>query len=292
MHARSQSCHECAIIFGMAAINGGNPAKYFGKMMCQERLARGWTLREFAARSGINYTTASLIENGKRPPNAKAAAACDAVFDPRRAWFTSYYAELQQWSEVPAAFRDWTEREDEAATLRVWSPSIIHGTQQTEAYASALMRTYPGVTEETLNGRLAARMDRQRRLYSREVRIWFIVDELSLYREVGTPDVMSAQMRRLAEIARLPNVTLQILPPVGHPMTGSEVILADDALYAEHAVSGFVYGGQPVATVDVLFDTLRSECHKASETLALLERLAEAWTGGKAPTAGLTADLA
>ena len=98
----------------MTAINGrsyakpeGNPAKHFGKQMRKERLARGWTLREFAARSGINYTTASLIENGKRPPNERAAAACDKIFPERKNWFTEYYAELQEWSEVPAAFKDW-----------------------------------------------------------------------------------------------------------------------------------------------------------------------------------------
>jgi Domain of unknown function (DUF5753) len=99
-------------------------------------------------------------------------------------------------------------------------------------------------------------------------------------------------MRRLAEIASLPTVTLQVLPAVGHPVTGSEIILADDSLYAEHAVSGFVYNGEAVRTVDMLFDTLRSECHKASESLVLLGRLAEAWTGGKVPTAEPTVDRA
>jgi hypothetical protein len=151
--------------------------------MQKERLARGWSLREFAARTGINYSTASLIENGKRPPTEKAAAACDDVFPDRRGWFTEYCAELQEWSEVPAAFKDWTEREDKASALRVWSPGIVH------------------------------------------------------------------------------------------------------------AGGGFVYSGETVTALERIFDTVRSECHKASESLALLERLAEAWrTGGKAPTAGPTAE--
>jgi transcriptional regulator with XRE-family HTH domain len=289
-----------ATIFAMAAINSGsyakpegNPAKHFGKQMRKERLARGWTLREFAARSGINYTTASLIENGKRPPNERAAAACDKVFPERKNWFTEYYAELQEWSEVPAAFKDWTEREDSSAVLRVWSPSIVHGTLQTEDYARALLRTYPGVSEDVVAARLAARMARQQRLFSRDVLVWFIVDELSLFRLVGSHAVMAGQMRRLAEVAALPNVTLQILPPVGNPVTGSEIILADDSVYAEHAASGFVYTGETVNALDRLFDTLRAECHKASESLALLERTREAWatTGARAaipePTAGV-----
>jgi transcriptional regulator with XRE-family HTH domain len=267
----------------------GNPAKYFGRQMRKERLARGWSLREFAAQSGINYTTASLIENGHRPPNAKVAKACDRVFKERKGWFSDYYAELQEWSEVPAAFKDWTEREDQSTTLHVWSPVIVHGILQTEDYAAALLRTYPAVTEEAVAARLATRMERQRRLFSRDIRAWFLVDQLSLYRQVGSNETMANQMCHLAEVAELPNVTLQILPPVGHPLTGSEVIIADDSVYAEHVADGFVYTGETLNALDRLFDTLRAECHKASESLALLERMATAWTGGNPLTAGLTA---
>ena len=107
-------------IDGVAVNNGGNPATHFGRQMHKERLARGWSLREFAARTGINIGHASRIENGKRPPTENVAAACDAAFPERKGWFTEYYQELSTWSEVPAAFKDWTEHEDRAATLRVW----------------------------------------------------------------------------------------------------------------------------------------------------------------------------
>ena len=153
-----------ATLLGMAVNNGGNPATHFGRQMRKERLARGWSLREFSARTGINIGHASRIENGKRPPTENVAAACDAAFPERKGWFTEYYEELSTWSEVPAAFRDWTEHEDQAATLRVWSPGIVHGLLQTEDYARALLSTYPGVTGEAVGARLAARMERQRRL--------------------------------------------------------------------------------------------------------------------------------
>jgi hypothetical protein len=172
------------------------------------------------------------------------AVACDLVFPERHGWFADYYAELQEWSEVPAAFRNWTEREDKAGALRVWSPGIVHGLLQTEAYAAALLRTYPGVTDDAVAVRPDARMRRQRRLFSRDVLTWFIIDELSLYQLVGSPEIMAGQMRRLAEVAAMPVVTLQVLPPVAHPATGSEIIVADDSAYAEHAAGGFVYSGK------------------------------------------------
>jgi hypothetical protein len=100
---------------------------------------------------------------------------------------------------------------------------------------------------------------------------------------------MAAQLRRLLSVAGMPNVTLQVLPAVSHPATGSEIIIADDSAYAEHAASGFVYTGETVTGLSRVMDRLRSECCKASESVALLERMAEAWTtGGNPLSAGLT----
>ena len=256
--------------------------------MKKERLARGWSLREFSARTGINIGHASRIENGKRPPTGKVATACDLAFPERRGWFCEYYAEMSTWSEVPAAFKDWTEREDRAAALRVWSPGIVHGLLQTPDYARALLATYPGVTDQAVSARLAARMDRQRRLFTRDALAWFIVDELSLYRQVGSPETMTAQMRHMMTVARMPKMTMQVLPAVAHPATGSEIIIADESAYAEHAASGFTYIGETVTALARIFDALRSECRKASESITLLERMAEAWTGGSPLTAGPT----
>jgi hypothetical protein len=257
--------------------------------MKKERLARGWTLRELSARTGINFSHLGRIENGHRPPTEKVAIACDSAFPERRGWFLEYYAEMGTWSEVPAAFKDWTEREDRAASLRVWSPSIVHGLLQTEDYARALLSTYPGVTGEAINARLAARMKRQRRLFARDALAWFVVDELSLYRQVGTPEVMTAQMLHMVSVAAMPNVTLQVLPAVAHPATGSEIIITDEWVYAEHAASGFAYSGETLAALARIFDSLRGECRRVSESAALLERMAEAWTGGSPLTAGPTA---
>jgi uncharacterized protein DUF5753 len=78
--------------------------------------------------------------------------------------------------------------------------------------------TYPGVSAETVAARLASRMARQARLFERDVLVWFVVDALSLCRLVGSTATMAGQMRRLGEVAALPNVTIQILPAVAHPV--------------------------------------------------------------------------
>jgi transcriptional regulator with XRE-family HTH domain len=277
----------------VAVNGGGNPATHFGRQMRKEREAHGWSLREFAARTGVNIGLASRIETGKRPPTEKVALACDGAFPERKGWFCEYYAELQTWSEVPAAFKDWSELEDKAVSLRDWSPSIVTGLLQTEAYAEALLRTFPGVSDETVSARLATRMERQRRLFARDVLALFITDELSLYRLTGSREVMGGQMHHLAEIASLPNVTVQVLPAVANPGVTSGFVIADEAAYTEHIAGGLVYPtGETVSALMRIFDTLRGECYRVSESAALLERLADQWTGGSLPTAGPTAGTA
>jgi transcriptional regulator with XRE-family HTH domain len=277
----------------MAAHNGSNPAAHFGRQMRKEREAHGWTLREFAARTGINFSHLGRIENGHRPPTEKIALACDAVFPGRKGYFTELYAEVSTWA--PPGFRDWTEHEEKTETLRDWSPTVVTGLLQTADYARSVLETSPGATEEIVSTRLATRMERQRRLFAREVRAWFIIDEPSLRRLGGSAEVMAGQMRHLTEVARLPQVTVQVLPPVVHPAGASGFVITDTAGYVEHVTGGYVYTEpETVTRLDILFDTLRAECYRASESLALIKEVGEIWAhhGASPATATPTAGTA
>jgi transcriptional regulator with XRE-family HTH domain len=278
---------------GMRANSDNSAATHFGRQLQKERVARGWSLREMAARTGIDFTTLSRIENGNRPPNERLARACDKVFPERNGWFFDYYEESQTW--MPAGFRDWPEIENKAARLRVWSPSILPGLLQTEQYARALLETWPDVTPDVVCARLAGRMERQRRLLTRREPplLRYIIDHTALYRLVGSPRTMAEQMTHLLDVAARPNVTMHVLPSVGHPATQSGFVLASDATYTEHAVGGLVFS--EAGTVDVvarLFDALRDECYRVSESLTIIRKAGEVWTGESQATAGQTAGTA
>jgi hypothetical protein len=264
--------------------------------MRKERLARGWSLAEFSQRTGINAGHLSRIENGRRPATRKVAEACDAVFRERRGWFTDWYDESLTWSEVPAGFRNWTEIEDKAASVRAWSPGVIHGLLQTEDYARSLLATAPEVTDEAVTTRLTARMERQRRSLLRDgdpPTAWFIIDELSLHRLVGSPEIMAAQLRHLMYVAAMPRVTAQVLPAVAHPAGASGFLLADESAWVEHVVGGFVYTGETVSSLSRLFDSLRGESYRVSESATLLEGMCELWATGASPAIPtLTAETA
>jgi uncharacterized protein DUF5753/helix-turn-helix protein len=261
--------------------------------MKKERLARGWTLRELAAKTGVNFSHLGRIENGHRPPTETVALACDKVFPERKGWFAEYYAESRTW--MPPGFRDWPEYENKATRLSEWSPGIITGLLQTADYARGLLETASGVTAEVVTARLASRMARQRRVLFRDEppTALYIIDHAALYRLVGSADAMAGQMAHLADVASLPNVTLQILPAVAHPATQSGFMVADDAAYTEHVLGGLVFTEpETVTSLGRLFDTLRAESYRASESAAIIRRAGALWTGESRATAEPMAETA
>lgn len=120
------------------------------------------------------------------------------------------------------------------------------------------------------------------------------MDEVALYRMVGSPEITAGQMRHLLDVAAMQNVTLQAMPLVAHAANASGFIIAGDAAYTEHVAGGFTYTGERLSPFLRLFDTLRYECRRVSETTELIERMYESWTatGGSPPTPMPTAATA
>lgn len=276
----------------MAGKQGENLALgHFGRQMRKERTARGWGLDELSRATGVNAGHLSRIERGARPPTEAIADAMDAVFPERRGWFREYWQDSREWT--PPGYRSWPEYEDKAASLRAWMPGILHGLLQTEGYARAILETSTDAAEEITRVRLASRLERQRRVLGRTgpPQATFIIDQLSLYREVGSPEVMAEQCAHLASLAARQNITIQVHPAVAHPAGASEFIITDAAGYAEHVLGGGVYtDDQSLSTLDRLFDRLRGECYRVSESLALIREVGGyLWTGERAASQAPTA---
>jgi transcriptional regulator with XRE-family HTH domain len=267
---------------GVSGSNGKGVAGHFGRQMRRDRLAHGWSITELAKRTGVNGAHLGRIESGLRPPSVRVADALDKAFPERRGWYLLWLDDIRSAPEVPATFRSWSDYEDQSATLRLWTPLIVDGLFQTEDYARALIAV-TGVTGEVTAARLGARMERQRRVLGR-CRISYVLDQSALYRLVGSPEIMEAQLRHLLDVAVMPNIVLQVMPEVAHDAMAANYVLADDAVWSEHVVTGGVYTDPAiVAAVATRHDILRGECLKVSESLALIERLAEQWTGGNQP---------
>jgi hypothetical protein len=233
----------------------------------------------------------SRIENGKRPPTESFAGQCDRVFPGRNGWFTEFFEESRGWLALPAWLRDWASHEQGTRVLRDWCPSIVTGLLQTEDYAQAVIETGPCITEDEISARVAARMGRQQRALMRDdpPAAWFLLDYFALLRRVGTPEVMAGQMRHLTAVARLPHVTIQVVPGAAHAGMLGGFTVTDKAAYAESVARGQVFeDDETVNALSLRFDTLRGSACRVADSTSLTEQAADLWTGASRAIARTT----
>lgn len=127
------------------------------------------------------------------------------------AWASKY-------GEIPEWFQLYVELEPAASRLREYHTELVTGVAQTRDYATAVVRTDvegKGVSEEVIVERVEIRL-RRADLLTRESppppRFDVVLNESVIRRPVGGPAVMAAQLRHLAELMDLPNLSLRILP--------------------------------------------------------------------------------
>jgi hypothetical protein len=269
-----------------------DPAAYFGRQVRKERTARGRSLHDFGQMIVYHPTAISRIENGRRPPSEAFADQCDRVFPERTGWFHEFFLESRGWLALPAWLRDWASHERSTRALRDWCPSIVTGLLQTEDYARQVSATTPLVGDDEVSARVAARMARQQRVLLREDNppvSWFLLDFFSLLRQVGSAEVMVAQLQHLQAVARLPHVTIQVVPPIAHAGNLGGFTVTDKAAYAESVVRGQVFEVDgTVADLSLRFDTLRGSACSAPESIRVLRQAADLWSGARRRTARRT----
>ncbi|RDG38427.1 helix-turn-helix domain-containing protein [Streptomyces corynorhini] len=125
-----------------------------------------------------------------------------------RGWWEAYGG------AIPPRYRDFISLESQASTARTLETSVVPGLLQTREYARAVTRAaLEGVPAAAVDALTEVRLARQAVLRTTTpLRLHAVLDEAVLRREVGGPGVMREQLRRLSELARLPQVCLQVLP--------------------------------------------------------------------------------
>lgn len=124
---------------------------------------------------------------------------------------------------IPANFDVYVGFETAAQKITTYQPSLVPGLLQTPGYAGALIRAVnPSASDDAHARRLELRLKRQTIVTRkhRPVTLDVVLHESTLRSNVGGADVMQAQLRHLAEVGKLPNVTVRVLPfsagaPVG-----------------------------------------------------------------------------
>ena len=168
---------------------------------------------------------------------------------------------------------------------RSFEPLVVPGLLQTEAYARSILSTRMGATPEELDEAVVARLERQR-ILGREhpPELWVILDEAVLRRPVGGPGVMREQLACLTEVARRPNIAIQVIPfgaGAHEGLRGGAFIVADfdgaaTIAYQDAASSGqIIEDAADVEALAVTWDTLRLDALPRAASISLITSLCE-----------------
>jgi transcriptional regulator with XRE-family HTH domain len=159
----------------------------------------------------------------------------------RPGWWREYEDVMPGW------FQNYVGLEAAARVLRTYETHFVPGLLQTSEYARAVLAsTTPPLSGRDLDRGVALRTTRQKVLTrSDPLRVWAIMDEAALRREVGGPEVYRGQLEHLLTLLERPNVALQVLPLSSgvHAGGGSFSLLRfgdpdlPDVVYVEQLVS-------------------------------------------------------
>ena len=157
------------------------------------------------------------IEQGQRTPTEQFINACETVpelgANGALRELREQLRELLKQRAHPGWFANWPDREARAVSLKNYQLAVVPGLLQTEDYARALLTDKIGRSPDEVDDLVAARMERQAILErERPPELWMVIDEAVLHRPVGGTYVMRDQLAHLAEMARRPNIVLQVIP--------------------------------------------------------------------------------
>ncbi|MBZ9642940.1 helix-turn-helix transcriptional regulator [Streptomyces sp. PSKA30] len=254
----------------------------YGKLVRLFRERAGLTQQALADAIGYSLEQVASVEQGRRPAKVAFTEAAERVLGAGGALLV--LQEDVDRAKLPRFFQDFASIEVDAVSRFSYDPLLVPGLLQTEAYARALFMAHcPALEDEVIEFHTEARLSRQQLLTrSPIVELSFVIGETALTNPVGGDEVMREQLRHLAVLAELRNVSVQVMPAAYgfHPgLNGGFVVLET----AEHRQIGYVESQEvgsvvtdpaQVSVFSLRYGKLRSQALTPKESARLLGRLA------------------
>ncbi|SUA80626.1 Helix-turn-helix domain [Nocardia otitidiscaviarum] len=122
-------------------------------------------------------------------------------------WWRAYVDEMR------VGFDHYMSLEESARKLSIWKTAVVPGLLQTAEYRRSIEWTeHPDMPSEQVEKRIEIAMRRQNRLDESGFAVDAILWEAVLRDQIGGPEVMADQLRRLWEVSQLPNVSVRAVP--------------------------------------------------------------------------------
>jgi len=255
------------------------------------REAAKLTCEEVAERLECSASKISRVETGRvsvSPRDVRDMLEIYGVPDLQRDALVQLARESRQkgwWhaygDSVQPHFATYLGLESAASEIRIYEVNLIPGLLQTEEYARAVIAAgMVNSPRADIERQVALRMERQRLTITSPPKVWAVLDEAALRRQVGGPEVMRMQLEYLRELGGLRNVSLQVIPFGGgaHPAMGRPFIIlvfgeeADpDVVYLEDLTSAlWVENVEEVDRYNVFFNHLQATALSFDNSAALM----------------------
>lgn len=280
-----------------------------GALLRALRNERGLTVEQVATELLCSPSKVSRMETGQRGATARDirdlctlygvvnAAQQDrltrlAAAGKRQGWWQGFELDY---------FSTYVGLEEEAISLSYYQSSVVPGLLQTPAYARAVHEVaIPPLTAERIDQMVEVRLTRQKLLLrDPPLRLSVVFDEAVLHRAVGGAAIMKEQLNRLIEVAKLPHVTIQVIPfsTGAHAAMESTFNILDfeepapSLVYVEGLV-GFMYLERPqdISRYRDVFEQICSKSLTPQESLKLIATLGAEY-GNTTPCAGPALNL-
>ncbi|MDT9697053.1 helix-turn-helix transcriptional regulator [Streptomyces sp. P17] len=256
-----------------------SPLDYYGYELRRAREAAGLTLAQLGS---IVFCTGSLIgqiETALKVPQREFSERVDAALGTDGTF--SRLVGLVLRSQLPGWFQPYADLEAKATFISSFQAQLVDGLLQTKAYARAVL----GARDEgDLDGKVAARLDRQRILEREQPPVmWVVLSEAVLHQEIGGREVMREQLAHLLSLQKRRWLEIQVLPfgAGAHAgLMGSFNLLRfdkdPDIVYTEDFVQGHMTANpEAVKEGSVRYDHLQAAALSVDDSAALIARVME-----------------
>ncbi|MFI2202871.1 helix-turn-helix domain-containing protein [Streptomyces sp. NPDC020192] len=254
--------------------------RFSGNQMKRWRTKANISREQLAAASNYSPDTIKSMEQGVRMPTPRVLDVADELCCAEG--LLSAAKEYLSREKFPPRAQEFMEREREAIGLWWYETMLVPGLLQSEAYARALIESrYPPLDEETVEKRIAARIERQAILTDRKppVALSFVVHEAAL----RGPFVDVDQLRRLQQVSGLRNVDVQVLP---FERATSDAHLGPMVLLEDRGHERFAFTEGPFASelsadpevvsrVTGRLSMIRAQALSPAETARFIERMVD-----------------
>ncbi|MFD7904413.1 helix-turn-helix domain-containing protein [Kitasatospora sp. NPDC059722] len=190
-------------------------AVLFGEELRHARKAAGFTQEELGKLLHCDRTVITRTEGGRRKPSVEEVEEYGRLLNTGDLLMRLYGR--VDWSagvEHPDWFQNHVDMESEAVAARAFELGVMNGLLQCREYAEAVFAASDAEGQlDVIQERTVARLARQKRfLEPGGPLLVALLDESAIRTVFGGPGVMRRQMEHLLAVAKLPNVTIYVVP--------------------------------------------------------------------------------